>query len=155
MEIKLNINGIDKIIDVKPHEFLVEVLRDNGYLGVKKGCETGNCGLCTILIDDQPILSCSYLAVRAVGKKIETIEGLQEEATEIGTHLVDEGVDQCGYCSPGLVMNIIGMRRELENPTPEEARHYLTNNLCRCTGYVGQYRAIKRILGVAENDESC
>lgn len=150
MEIKLNINGIDKLLEVKPHEFLFEVLRAEGYLGAKKGCETGNCGLCTILVDDRPVLSCSYLAVRAVGKKITTIEGVQEEAEEVGGYLVDEGVDQCGYCSPGLVMAIIGMRRELENPTPEEARHYLTNNLCRCTGYVGQYRAIKRILGVEE-----
>ncbi len=150
MEIKLNINGIDKLIDVKPHEFLVEVLRDQGYFGVKKGCDTGNCGLCTLLIDDTPVLSCSYLAVRAVGKKITTIEGVQEEAAEIGRYLVDEGVDQCGYCSPGLVMNLIGMRRELKDPTPEEVRHYCTNNLCRCTGYVGQYRAIKKLLGVEE-----
>lgn len=148
MQIKLNINGKDKLIEVKPHEFLVEVLRANGYLGVKKGCETGNCGLCTVLVDDSPVLSCSYLAVRAQGHKITTIEGVQEEAAEVGAFLVEEGVDQCGYCSPGLVMTILGMKRELENPTAEEARHYLTNNLCRCTGYVGQFRAIKKILGV-------
>lgn len=148
MQIKLNINGTDKLIEVKPHEFLVEVLRANGYLGVKKGCETGNCGLCTILVDDKPVLSCSYLAVRAQGHKVTTIEGVQELAAEVGAFLVEEGVDQCGYCSPGLVMNIIGMTKELENPTEEEVRHYLTNNLCRCTGYAGQLRAIKKYLGV-------
>ncbi|OHW62465.1 4-hydroxybenzoyl-CoA reductase subunit gamma [Andreesenia angusta] len=148
MQIKLNINGSDKTLDVKPHEFLVEVLRENGYLGVKKGCETGNCGLCTILIDDKPVLSCSYLAVRAEGKKITTIEGVQAEAAEVGSFLVEEGVDQCGYCSPGLVMTIIGMKKEIENPTEDDIRNYLTNNLCRCTGYVGQLRAIKKLMGV-------
>lgn len=148
MQIKLNINGSDKTLDVKPHEFLVEVLRENGYLGVKKGCETGNCGLCTILIDEKPVLSCSYLAVRAEGKKITTIEGVQAEAAEVGSFLVEEGVDQCGYCSPGLVMTIIGMKKEIENPTEDDIRNYLTNNLCRCTGYVGQLRAIKKLMGV-------
>lgn len=148
MQIKLNINGSVKELDVKPHEFLVEVLRENGYLGVKKGCETGNCGLCTVLIDEKPVLSCSYLAVRAEGKKITTIEGVQEKAAEVGSFLVEEGVDQCGYCSPGLVMTIIGMKGELENPTEEDIKHYLTNNLCRCTGYVGQLRAIKKYMGV-------
>lgn len=148
MQIKLNINGSDKVLDVKPHEFLVEVLRENGYLGVKKGCETGNCGLCTILVDDKPVLSCSYLAVRGEGKKITTIEGVQAEAAEVGSFLVEEGVDQCGYCSPGLVMTIIGMKKEIENPTEDDIRNYLTNNLCRCTGYVGQLRAIKKLMGV-------
>jgi aerobic carbon-monoxide dehydrogenase small subunit len=148
MQVKLNINGSDKVLEIKPHEFLVEILRANGYLGVKKGCETGNCGLCTVLIDEKPVLSCSYLGVRAEGKKITTIEGAQDQAAEVGKFLVDEGVDQCGYCSPGLVMTIIGMKKELENPTEEDIRHYLTNNLCRCTGYVGQLRAIKKYMGV-------
>lgn len=148
MEIKLNINGLDRTLEIKAHEFLVEVLRREGLMGVKKGCETGNCGLCTILVDDKPVLSCSYLAVRGQGHKITTIEGVQDLATEVGIFLVEEGVDQCGYCSPGLVMTVIGMKKELENPTEDDIRNYLTNNLCRCTGYAGQLRAIKKYMGV-------
>lgn len=148
MQVNVIINGAKKTLDIKPDEYLVEVLRRYDYLSVKKACDTGSCGVCTILIDDKPILSCSFLAVRAEGRKITTIEGVQEEANIVGAYLVDEGVDQCGYCSPGLVMTLIGMKKEMTEPTEEKITRYLNGNLCRCTGYVGQLRGIKKYMEV-------
>ncbi len=148
MIIKVNINGVNKNFDIEPHEYLLDVLRKNGYLSVKRGCDTGCCGVCTVLIDGAPTLSCAFLAARAAGKSIITIEGVQEQAKEIGKFLVDEGVDQCGYCSPGLILTIIAMKAQLENPTEESIKYFLAGNLCRCTGYVGQLRAIKKYMGV-------
>lgn len=148
MIIKVNVNGANKTFDIEPHEYLLDVLRKNGYLSVKRGCDTGACGVCTVLVDGAPTLSCSFLAAKAEGKKIITIEGAAEHAKEIGKFLVDEGVDQCGYCSPGLILTVIAMKTQLENPTEESIKHYLTGNLCRCTGYVGQIRAIMKYMGV-------
>lgn len=148
MIIKVNINGANKTFDIEPHEYLLDILRKNGYLSVKKGCDTGACGVCTVLINGSPTLSCSFLAARADGKSILTIEGVEEQAKEVGSYLVSEGVDQCGYCSPGLILTTIAMKAQLENPTDEAIRHFLAGNLCRCTGYVGQLRAIKKYMGV-------
>lgn len=92
------------------------------------------------------MLSCSVLAVRADGHTIDTLEGLQEEAAAFGACLADEGAEQCGFCSPGLILSVLAMARELRNPTDDEIRHYLAGNLCRCTGYQGQLRAIRRYL---------
>ncbi|WMJ82463.1 2Fe-2S iron-sulfur cluster-binding protein [Clostridium sp. MB40-C1] len=149
MKIELKVNEIDRIFDVEPGEMLADVLTRYKYT-VRKGCDTGSCGLCTILLEGKPITSCSYLAVRAAGHSITTIDGVQEKAKEIGEFLVAEGVDQCGYCSPGFVMNVIAMEKELKNPTEEEINHYLVGNLCRCSGYVGHLRALKKYLGVSE-----
>ncbi len=91
MQVNLNINGMKKTVDIKPHQYLLEVLRDMGYMGVKEGCETGNCGVCTILVDDAPVLSCAYLAARAEGHKITTIEGVQEKASAVGSFLLASG----------------------------------------------------------------
>ena len=149
MNINLTINNKKVTFDIKPDEYLVEVLRRYGYLSVKKACDTGSCGVCTILIDGKPILSCSYYAIRANNKDITTIEGISEEGKKLGEFLVDEGVDQCGYCSPGLILTVIAMKKELINPTEKEVSQYLTGNLCRCTGYVGQLRAIMKYMEVA------
>ncbi|PAB58558.1 (2Fe-2S)-binding protein [Anaeromicrobium sediminis] len=148
MEIKVTINNEDKILNIEYDEFLSEVLRKYGYLSVKKGCDTGSCGLCTIWIDAKPILSCSTLAIKANGKNITTIEGVQKEATEFAEFLVNEGAEQCGFCSPGFIMTVLAMKRELKNPTKDDIIHYLTGNLCRCTGYVGQLRAILKYMEV-------
>lgn len=148
MLIKVNINGLNETFHIASHEFLLDTLRRNGYLSVKKGCDTGSCGVCTVLVDGLPVLSCATLAVRANNKEITTIEGVQVLASEVGKYLVEEGVDQCGYCSPGLILTIIAMKKELKNPTTEAINHYLSGNLCRCTGYLGQLRAIKRYMGV-------
>lgn len=144
--ISFTLNG-KKIEDaVSPDKPLLEYVREKGCYSVKRGCETSNCGLCTVLMDEKPVLSCTMLAVRADGHSITTLEGRQSEAEEIGSYLAGEGAEQCGFCSPGLIMNIIAMKNELKNPTEDEIREYLAGNLCRCTGYMGQLRAIKKYL---------
>ena len=148
MLITMNVNGKKVDIDVSYDEYLVDTLRRIGNLSVKRGCDTGCCGLCSIWIDEKPTLSCSTLSVRANKKNITTIEGLQKEASEFAQILVNEGAEQCGFCSPGFIMTVLAMKKELENPTEEQIIHYLTGNLCRCTGYMGQLRAIKTYMGV-------
>ncbi|SKC90105.1 (2Fe-2S)-binding protein [Maledivibacter halophilus] len=148
MKINVTINNKRMDLEVNCDEFLVDTLRKYGYLSVKKGCDTGSCGLCTVWLDEKPVLSCSTLSVRAKGKNITTIEGVQEEANEFAQFLVKEGAEQCGFCSPGFIMTVLAMKEELKNPTEEDIIHYLTGNLCRCTGYVGQLRAVKKYMGV-------
>ena len=110
------------------------------------GCETSNCGLCTVFLNDKPVLSCSVLAVRADKCSVTTLEGLQEEAAEFVTFIADQGAEQCGFCNPGFIMNVLAMEDELNNPTEEEIKAYLSGNLCRCSGYESQLRAIKNYL---------
>ena len=148
MLITMNVNGKKVDIDVSNDEYLVDTLRRIGKLSVKRGCDTGCCGLCSIWIDEKPTLSCSTLSIRANKKNITTIEGLQKEASEFAQILVNEGAEQCGFCSPGFIMTVLAMKKELENPTEEEIIHYLTGNICRCPGYMGQLRAIKTYMGV-------
>lgn len=149
MQIELTIN--DKVVkwEVANDEFLADTLRSHGFLSVKKACDTSCCGLCTVWMDGKSMLSCSVLSLRAHGKKVTTIEGLPKEAEEFAQILSAEGAEQCGFCSPGFIMSVLAMKNELVNPTEEEIIHYLTGNLCRCTGYMGQLRAIKIYLGVA------
>ena len=125
---------------------LIDFLRSHGCYSVKRGCETSACGLCTVLMDGKPILSCSMLAARADGRCIDTLEGLQEEAAEFVGFIADEGAEQCGFCSPGLVMNTIALLRENPHPTDEEILAYLAGNLCRCSGYESQLRGIRAYL---------
>ncbi len=148
MLINIFINGKKTEINCSADTMLLQVLRDAGYKSVKCGCDTTNCGLCTVWVDEKPMLSCSIPAVRMNNRHVTTLEGLQEEAAIIGSYLVDEGADQCGFCSPGLIMNIIAMKKELKNPTEESIKHYLAGNLCRCSGYMSQMRAIKKYMGV-------
>ena len=146
MNIKFWLNGIQRQEEVDPGMLLIDFLREKGCYSVKRGCETANCGLCTVLMDEKPILSCSMLAVRIDGKKIVTLEGLQKEAEEFGTFLANEGAEQCGFCNPGFIMNVLAMTKELEDPTEEEIKEYLAGNLCRCSGYEGQLRGIRAYL---------
>lgn len=148
MQVETIINGKKCALSFANGEFLVETLRRYGYLSVKQGCDTGNCGLCTVWLDGSPILSCSTLTARAEGREITTLEALQTEAREFAEFLVNEGAEQCGFCAPGFTMTVLAMKKELNNPTVEKIEQYLSGNLCRCSGYKGQLRALVKYMGV-------
>lgn len=153
MEVKFILNGKQTSIEAAGDTILLDVLRNLGCKSVKCGCETTNCGLCTVWIDGKSRLSCSVLAASVEGSEITTLEGVNEEAKEFGEFLADEGAEQCGFCSPGFIMNVLAMVRELEDPDVEEIKEYLAGNLCRCTGYMGQLRAIKKYLQWKKEEE--
>ena len=146
MEIKVTLNNSPLTASVDADTLLIDFLRAHGCLSVKRGCETANCGLCTVLMDGKPILSCSMLAARADGHAIQTLEGLQEEAADFIGFIADQGAEQCGFCNPGFVMNTIALLREIPDPTDDEIRSFLAGNLCRCSGYEGQLRGIRAFL---------
>lgn len=152
MEIDVKINGKNVHMEVSPEEFLSEALRRYGYLSIRRGCDTSSCGLCTVWVEEKPVLSCSVPAPRAEGKNVTTMEGVEEEAREFAEFLTKEGGEQCGYCSPGFIMTVLAMKKELKDPGEEEINHYLKGNLCRCSGYQSQLRAIKKYLGVDEHE---
>lgn len=146
MLVQIKVNG--KLIkeDVSCDLLLIDFLRNHGCYSVKRGCETSNCGLCTVWMNEKPVLSCSILAIRANNHSIITLEGLQKEAKIFADFMANEGAEQCGFCSPGLIMNVLAMEKELKNPSEEEIKNYLAGNLCRCTGYMPQMRAITKYL---------
>ena len=146
MEIRFRLNGKQVQAEVRPDTVLLDLVRELGCYSVKRGCETANCGLCTVWLDGKPVLSCSTLALRADGRHVTTLEGLQKEAEEFGMFLAAEGGEQCGFCRPGFIMNVLAMERELKDPTEDEIKEYLAGNLCRCSGYMSQLRAVKKYL---------
>ena len=153
MLITINLNGKKIVDDVAPDTLLIDFVRAHGCKSVKRGCETANCGLCTVFMDGTPILSCSMLVARADGHSITTLEGLQDEAAEFGAFIADQGAEQCGFCNPGFIMNALALFREKEYPTEEEIKEYLAGNLCRCTGYEGQLRGILAFLAWKKQKE--
>lgn len=145
MKLEFILNGDRVSTDCAAGDSLLTVLRSLNCYSVRSGCETGNCGICTVWVDAVPVLSCSYPAQRAAGKRVTTLEGVREEANGFMELLAAEGADQCGYCSPGFIMTVLAMVRELRDPTDEEIGRYLSGNLCRCTGYTSQMRAIRKL----------
>ncbi|RVU54107.1 (2Fe-2S)-binding protein [Anaerosphaera multitolerans] len=149
MNINLNINNKIYNLQVDVDEPLLKTLRTLGFKSVKSACETSNCGLCTVLIDDLPHLSCTILSVQCESKKIVTLEGLSEEVKIIGDFIAEEGADQCGFCSSGFIVNVISLKRLYPDIRDELfIKNYLSGNLCRCTGYEGQMRAVRKYLEV-------
>lgn len=146
MEIKLVLNQQTITSKIEPDTLLIDFLRSQGCYSVKRGCDTSNCGLCTVFFDDKPVLSCSVLAARADGHTITTLEGLQKEVEEFATFIANQGAEQCGFCNPGLMMNAMALFRENQDPTDEEILDYLAGNLCRCSGYEGQLRGIRNYI---------
>lgn len=146
MDIKMTLNGKFVFATIDPDMLLIDFVRSQGCYSVKRGCETANCGLCTVFMDGTPVLSCSILAARADGHQIQTLEGLQEEAEEFVGFIADQGAEQCGFCNPGFVMNTIALLRENPEPTDDDIRMFLAGNLCRCSGYEGQLRGIRAFL---------
>lgn len=150
MKIETKINQKTMVFEVANDELLVDTLRSQGLSSVRRGCDTSCCGLCTVWIDGKPMLSCTVPSFRIQGKSVVTIEGVRQEAEEFAKVLAAEGAEQCGYCSPGFIMTVLAMKRQLTEWNDETIINYLTGNLCRCTGYMGQLRAVKKYLGVAE-----
>lgn len=146
MKISLILNNKKITEDIEPDMLLIDFVRSHDCFSVKRGCETSNCGLCTVFLDDKPVLSCSVLAARANGRKVTTLEGIGSEAEEFAAFIADQGAEQCGFCNPGFVMNTIALLRENPNPDDEEIKAYLAGNLCRCSGYEGQLRGIKQYI---------
>jgi aerobic carbon-monoxide dehydrogenase small subunit len=146
--IKLTVNDREYEIAVEPNITLTDLIRTElGLTGTKKGCETGDCGACTVIMDGLPVNSCLVLAVQANGRKIETIEGLE---TEEGLHpvqdaFVEQGAIQCGFCSPGMILSAKHLLDKNPNPDEGEIRAAISGNLCRCTGYQKIVDAIKSV----------
>ena len=146
MKINLTLNGKRIEEEIRADLLLIDFVREHGCFSVKRGCETSGCGLCTVFLDEKPVLSCSVLAARADGHAVTTLEGLQKEAEYFGAFIADQGAEQCGFCNPGMIMNVIALFRENPDPTDEEMKEYLAGNLCRCSGYEGQLRGMKAFL---------
>jgi aerobic-type carbon monoxide dehydrogenase small subunit (CoxS/CutS family) len=149
--ITLTINDTDEEVYVEPWWTLSYVLREElNLIGTKEGCNGGHCGACTVLIDGKAVMSCLYLAMKAQGKEILTIEGLKGDSGSLHPlqeAFVEHFAVQCGYCTPGLIMTAKAMLDENPNPTEEEVREGLNGNICRCTGYT---KIVEAILSVAE-----
>jgi carbon-monoxide dehydrogenase small subunit len=146
-EITLKVNGTLHHVEIEPHWTLLHVLREQLDLtGVKEGCGAGDCGACTVLIDGKAINSCLFLAVRAAGHDITTIEGVAQagELHPIQQALVEAGAVQCGFCTPGLVLRTMEFLSENAQPAEAEIREAISGNLCRCTGYAKIVSAIQQ-----------
>jgi aerobic-type carbon monoxide dehydrogenase small subunit (CoxS/CutS family) len=144
--VELHVNGEVLELAIAPHHTLLEVLReDAGLTGTKHGCEQGECGLCTVLIDGLPQFSCLTLALEAQGSEIRTVEGLARggELSVLQQAYTEKGASQCGYCSPGMLMSAQALLERNAAPTRDEVREALAGNLCRCTGYLAIIDAVE------------
>ena len=157
MDVSVVLNGKKVTASVAPDMPLLAFVRDQGCKSVKCACETTNCGLCTVWLDGRAVLSCAVPMMRANGHEVTTLEGLQAESAAFARCMAEEGAEQCGFCSPGLIMNVLAMEREIRDraaargveptmPSDEDMDSYLAGNLCRCTGYTSQRRAIRRYM---------
>lgn len=149
MRVHITVNDIAKVFDVEAGDFLLDVLRQDGYVSLRRGCDNTSCGVCTILLDGKPVPSCSLLAVKADGHKVTTVEGIQEEAEKLAKYFGQEGADQCGFCNPSMALTVYALKQENPKASEDDIKAYLVGNLCRCTGYVAQHKAIERYLGDA------
>ena len=147
MKIKVNLNGLNKIFEIEPGDYIVDTLRSNGILSVKRGCETSSCGACTILLEGKPVPSCATLAVKTDGLKLTTVEGIREDIDLMAEYFGEEGADQCGFCNPSLALTAYSLKKLYKDPSDDTIKDYLVGNLCRCTGYEAQLKAIKKYLG--------
>ncbi len=144
--IKFTINGQLREALVQSNDLLINLLRDELYLtGTKYGCGIGECGACTVFLDDEPILACLTLAVTVDGKEITTIEGLAKGSKlhPMQVSFLKNAAVQCGFCTPGMILTAISLLKENADPTEEEIREYMRGNICRCTGYTQIIKAIK------------
>jgi carbon-monoxide dehydrogenase small subunit len=144
--ITLRVNGESHEVAALPHHTLLEVLREDlGLIGTKHGCELGECGACTVLLDGVPVLSCLTLPIEVQGREITTIEGIEANGKlhPLQETFAELGAAQCGYCTPGILLSGIALLRDHPQPTREQMREALAGNLCRCTGYTKIYEAVE------------
>jgi aerobic-type carbon monoxide dehydrogenase small subunit (CoxS/CutS family) len=143
----LNVNGVPYPVDVEATATLLDVVRDViGLTGAKEGCDDSECGACMMLLDGKPVNSCSYLALQADGREITTVEGLADgdDLAPLQRAFLDEGGVQCGFCTPGMLISATALLAENPSPSDVEIRLALGGNLCRCTGYDGIVKAVRR-----------
>jgi carbon-monoxide dehydrogenase small subunit len=145
-EAVLLVNGEERLVALRPSQTLLRTLREGlGLTGAKLGCENGDCGACTVLLDGLPVKSCMVLAAEAVGTSITTIEGLGD--SPVAAAFLEENGYQCGFCTPGMILNAHALLLAHPRPTEAQTREWMESNLCRCTGYEGIERAIRRASG--------
>ncbi len=143
----MTLNGESVTVEVEPFELLADVLRDKlGLTGTKVGCNEGECGACTVIMDGQAVLSCLLPAMKAHGREVVTIEGLSrdDELHPLQQAFIEQGSVQCGYCTPGMIMSAKALLDENPNPSLEEIEEAIAGNLCRCTGYLQIVEAINQ-----------
>jgi carbon-monoxide dehydrogenase small subunit len=151
--LKMIVNGKAVEVMVHPTQTLLRVLREDlGLTGTKKGCEQGDCGACTVLLDGAAVNACLVLALQAEGKEVETIEGLgtAERLHPLQKSFIQNGAVQCGFCTSGMLLSALALLRKNPNPTVEEIRRGISGNLCRCTGYVKIVKAIQDVSAFQE-----
>ena len=156
MQITMNINGKDVTVHARPTDVLTDILRDHLHLySVKRGCEVGDCGACTVLIDGEPVNSCLILAPRADGKTIVTIEGVGDiyNMHPLQKHLKEAGAFQCGFCAPGMILTAKALLDRNPNATRQAVRDAIYGNLCRCSGYVKIEQAIQKAAAEMRGEE--
>lgn len=147
IEINFILNDLPMTWDVEPRHTLLRVLRAHGVTSVKRGCEEGECGTCTVLVDGVLQKSCMLFAYEVDGKSVMTSEGLSDcdgALHPVQKAFIEEGAIQCGFCTPGMVLAVYALLKENPSPTQEEIKAYLSGNLCRCTGYEGIFRAVRK-----------
>ncbi|MCI4461657.1 MAG: (2Fe-2S)-binding protein [Thermogladius sp.] len=149
MKVSFKLNGRPVEVDVEPNEILLDTLRLKlGVTSVKRGCERGECGVCTVLLDGEPAYSCLLLTAQVEGREVVTVEGLRgdELAEKIARSLVEQGAVQCGFCTPGFILTIYaGLKKGLIKNV-EDAKKLIEGNLCRCTGYLKILKAVEKLL---------
>jgi carbon-monoxide dehydrogenase small subunit len=151
--LSLQVNGVEHRILTADHRTLLEVLReDMAMVGTKHGCDLGECGACTVLLDGRPVLACLVLAVQVAGRTITTIEGMAEDGTPhpLQTAFSEKGAAQCGYCTPGMLLAARALLDEVQVPGPDDIRQALAGNLCRCTGYNKIIEAVEAAAGAQD-----
>jgi carbon-monoxide dehydrogenase small subunit len=147
MRVGLTLNGEAREVEVEPYRSLLDMLRnETGLTGTKKGCDVGDCGACTVIVDGKPVNACLMLGIEADGLRVETIEGLRHPLQE---SFVRHGAAQCGFCTPGMIMMAKALLDENPRPTEDEIRFALAGNICRCTGYT---KIIEAVLHASRNE---
>lgn len=147
MKVTFMLNDRSVTWQTEPGESLLDFLRRHHVVSVKKGCDGSTCGVCTVLVNQKPVLACTVLAVRCEGEHIHTVEGLADEVEKISDAFGIEGADQCGFCNPGIALSLYALKKAYPKADAAQIRQYLEGHLCRCSGYQAQVKAALRYLG--------